>query len=112
MPILTPPTCSQCGYDLTGLAAGQGRCPECGQSWDRQTGQGLEQSNLSTTAHQSRRINRLRTWGLLFATAMVLTCGGLGTLIAANPLRPLAIAGILVAVLLLAALTSYVYEDG
>lgn len=103
--------CGECGYDLTGLPGRQGSCPECGKAWDAITGRGIDQFDESGRRRAERLLNRVRT--LLFAlfTLGVLICGGVGTLVASNPWRPIAIAGVIALVGLLATITSYFYED-
>lgn len=103
--------CSQCGYDLTGLPGLQGACPECGQFWDVMTGRGLGDLSDKGRRRSYSLLNRVRTVLVVLFTLCVLACGGLATLVASNPWRPVALAGIIAVVGVLAAVTSYVYED-
>lgn len=49
--------CVQCGYDLSG-SPDIGRCPECGQDYDRRTGKGI----ASSTAIAHQRGDRIVTF--------------------------------------------------
>lgn len=104
-------TCSQCGYDLTGLPGLEGTCPECGQFWDVMTGRGLGDLTAQGRRRSYTLLNRVRTILILAFTLCVMVCGGLASLIASNPWRPIALAGFIALVGLLAAVTSYFYED-
>ena len=68
---LDTPLCGKCGYDLTGLAQ-EGRCPECGNPFDRRRGLGI---TLQPTPEEqgARLMKLLRTIAL---AAMTLLVGG------------------------------------
>lgn len=106
--------CEQCGYELVTRAL-QGTCPECGAYWDAMTGRGLQGDRAARRQRRDRLINRLRTIALGVAALLMLSCGGFFSWLAyasgRNPWRPIAVVGVLAAVLVLAAVTSYVYED-
>ena len=55
--------CTRCTYDLTGLAP-VGQCPECGNPYDVDTGQGA--ASQAEFASERRR-TRYRTFGLAAA---------------------------------------------
>ena len=101
--------CDDCGYDLTGLAD-QGNCPECGAYFNLRAGTGLRSGQAARMQRTDRLLARARTIGLLLAAAATIGCGGLAILIAQNPNQPLTIAGIVAGMLLLAAVTSFLYE--
>ncbi len=81
-PLLTPPLmpalkthyCAQCEYDLSGLRHA-GRCPECGNRYDRQRGLGvIESSAMQPGGGLWRRITA-NPAKLLVAAAAVLLLG-------------------------------------
>ncbi|MEM8783378.1 MAG: hypothetical protein AAGE65_11060 [Planctomycetota bacterium] len=67
--------CVQCGYDLLGSSP-QGRCPECGQAFDRRTGKGV----VSGTAVAQQRGDLVLTWakvGVISAIGLACLGGGI-----------------------------------
>lgn len=112
--MVEPPsrTCIKCGYDLGGLRGTQGTCPECGQYWNLTTGEGLADRASTRRQHAERRAARGRTVLLAVLAVCVLMCGGLGSMIAQHPLRPVVMGAIFAGLIALAAVTSYFYEDG
>ena len=106
--------CARCGYDLVTTAT-SGTCPECGAPWDLFTGRGLRKPATEKHRRGDRLVARLRTITIAAAAVMALSCGGVFTALsqAGGQLswRGLAIGGLVAAVLTLAAISSYVYED-
>ena len=101
---MQPPTCGQCGYELSGIAA-RGLCPECGQAYDVDTGQG------TSARRQPWGVRHARTIGLVGLAFLITVCSGLASLIAGNPLAVL-LTGLLFAGLVAAgALLSYLSEQ-
>lgn len=103
--------CSRCGYELTGLPGLRGTCPECGQFWDVLTGKGTGDVDARGHRRSQKLINRLRTIAIALFAVGVMICGGAASFIASNPWRPIAMAGMVAVVALLAAATSYACED-
>ena len=101
--------CIKCGYDLRGLSQ-RGSCPECGEYFDRETGQGIRSAASRRQDKVDRMLVRLRTLCLLLGAIMVMVCSGLLGLAFGVWAKPLAIGGVFAAVFILAAITSYVYE--
>jgi hypothetical protein len=109
---LSLPSCQQCGYDLSGLGR-RGRCPECGQAFDRVTGAGLVEPPSRRTERYDRGdrlMRRLRTLGLLVPSVVLLICGGIGVLLVDEWQYVMGSAAVLAAVLGLGAWASYVTE--
>ncbi len=111
------PTCANCGYELTGL--GQvGRCPECGSFYSRRTGEGIRHASADQLWVEWLLL-RLRTVALGLAAVMVMICAGLvewarqragsgaGSLWHS---RAIWVGAFVAVVLVVAAITSYVYE--
>lgn len=86
-----------------------GRCPECGAYFDRVTGEGVIKP-LTPRQRGDQFLRRLRTWSLLAGAGFILAGSGLASWIAGH-FRPLVVGGFLAGVVLLAAATSYVYEN-
>lgn len=88
--------CQRCDYDLTGAPA-RGQCPECGNRFDVESGQGVVRHNAALQSHQ--RGDRVIYWvkvGSLLTGAAV--CVGLGLWRATaspNPAGALLVAGLL-----------------
>jgi len=105
--------CRQCEYDLTGLPT-RGRCPECGGTYNLKTGQGVTGGPSESHRRGDRIMARIRTILLLLAIVVVMGCGGLLSWIVhqlnGKWLQPLALAGLLGVVLLMAAVLSYLNE--
>ena len=101
--------CVECGYDLTGLRRRRGKCPECGTDFDVMSSGGL---SAAAAARQRRLANRVRTLTVGSFTLLVFMCGGAAGAFAQDPYGPLAIAGIVGGIGVLATLTSYLSEKG
>ena len=97
--------CNRCGYDLTGLSR-DGRCPECGQSYDVDSHRGTYNRNdpLQRSDHIIRRV---RLIALFSATAMVMVGSGVASMRMTNPKIPLIIGGLIVLVLVPCTVLSY-----
>lgn len=108
--MLKPETyiCIRCGYELTGLQD-VGKCPECGNPYSTRAMLGVKVPEPGY-AKGERLFRRVRTIALGILALCVLSCGGLVSLFVPRPDRAWAIAGVLALVMLLAAVTSYVYE--
>lgn len=103
--------CGKCGYDLSGVNRLTGTCPECGNFYDAMSGRGLQREEASSHRQKmDRLVARLRTISIGAFTLCVLACGGLASQISQNPYRPLAIAGVIGGVGVLATVTSFLYE--
>jgi len=95
--------CGKCGYELVGIAR-VGRCPECGQPYDLDSGQG------TTDRQQPWLLRHIRTVALGVLAVLILGCSGLISLAARNAMG-LVLTGLLVAgVVLMGALLSYMSE--
>lgn len=108
-------TCSNCGYDLTGIKGLRGVCPECGGFWDVMTGKGLGAARSESRQRTDRIVARIRTASIAAFGLMILACGGFGSFLAnqmGNPMyyRPLAIAAAVASVVFLGAMLSYLSE--
>ncbi|MFH1419840.1 MAG: hypothetical protein ABII12_16320 [Planctomycetota bacterium] len=57
-PIARPPTCENCGYNLTGIAL-DSRCPECGESAEYSIG---DRARLGSLWQRRREVGRWRAW--------------------------------------------------
>lgn len=102
------PQCAKCGYDLTGLPE-RGGCPECGQPFNQRTGDGVKQE-LSPQQKSAKFMRRLRTIALALMAMGVMGCGGLLSLIAVHPRKPLVTGALLMLILLVCTVISYVTE--
>ena len=105
--------CRKCGYDLMGLPR-IGRCPECGNEFDKRTGQGILTGQAERMQRGDRIMARLRTIFLFVLALVVMGCGGLLSWAAGHFNKhwekPLAIAAVIAAVLLMGAVLSYLGE--
>lgn len=100
--------CSQCDYELTGMPE-IGKCPECGNPYSTRSMLGVKIPSSGFDKGE-RLFRRLRTYAFGVLALMVLTCSGLLSLIVPRPDRAWAIGGLLAVVLILMAVTSYLYE--
>jgi hypothetical protein len=95
--------CANCDYDLAGLGI-VGRCPECGQPFDRQSGRGL----TTDISKAMKRGDAIVFWvgiGFMLLLALLLiTLGWVGSLYSSNPMAPLSVGLTLGGGLLLVAL--------
>jgi predicted ATP-dependent serine protease len=109
-----PKACANCGYELVGMGS-RGSCPECGTYWNALTGENIEAGGAERRRRVGKAVDRIRTVVLVVAAGVMLVCGGLLSWAAhaagGNVLRPVVIAGIIAGLLVLAAVTSFVYED-
>lgn len=97
------PTCAQCGYELSGIAAA-GRCPECGRAYDLGSGRG------TTARRQPWLVRHIRTVSLVGLAVVILGCSGLLSLVGRNAVS-LVLCGLLFAgVTLAVAVLSYLSE--
>lgn len=105
--------CRNCEYELTGLP-NRGRCPECGNEYDMKSGKGIIGGPSDRHRRGERIMARIRTILLGVAVLVVMSCGGLLSLLvhaySGNWLKPLATAGMFSAVLLMAMVLSYLNE--
>lgn len=108
--MLKPDTyhCDRCRYDLAGLPD-VGQCPECGNPYSIRAMLGVVVPEPGY-AQGERWARRFRTLFLIVLALMMLSCGGLLSMIVPRGDRAWGVAGVLAGLLLLAALTSYVYE--
>lgn len=112
--------CGSCGYDLSGLGI-EGRCPECGQTFDRISGEGLKPDARSGrsfgegAAERHRRGDRLvRQLGALFMGALALAtlaCGGVIALAVEDWRYPVATAALVAGIFALAGAGWYLEND-
>ena len=109
MAISNGKTCNECGYELAGLGE-HGACPECGNPYDASTGLGVATGRTRRNERGAKLVARLRTVMLLLLTLCILACGGLLSLVATNPMRPIALAVLFAVVTALATITSFLYE--
>ena len=108
MPRIEDLHCSNCGYDLSGLPD-KSRCPECGQSFDVKSREGVVDHRYSQRRAELI-LRRVRTISLCVAAALVVTCAGLVSLTKKSPTKALMVGAVLAVVCVLAAATSYMYE--
>ena len=101
--------CIHCGYDLRGLSFA-GQCPECGSRYDKSIGMGIKEE-LTPETRGARLMARIRTIFLAVLAVMVVGCGGLVTWLSGRP-RAVWLGVLVGAVLVLATVTSFVYEKG
>ncbi|MCC6580850.1 MAG: hypothetical protein IT440_10445 [Phycisphaeraceae bacterium] len=100
------PLCGKCGYSLTGLPR-RGNCPECGHPFDQMTGRGLKRA--MTPEERGDRVLRLaRIIGLVVFAMLAMVCGGLLSMIAVTPRKPLILAGVVASLCLVGAVADYV----
>lgn len=102
------PHCARCGYDLTGLQAGD--CPECGQRFDPQTGRGLGPPLNDPGVKIRFWFNRLRTVAMVLFGVLILGCSGLLSTLAAKPEKLIALGVLGLITCIFAAIVSFVYE--
>ena len=106
-----PPQCAHCGYDLQGLRP-QGRCPECGQSFDVTTGRGIRE--VSPLSRRNEAGDAAVFWfkfGSLAGLAVVTL--GIGAILALGspmPARPLSIAGLIAGMFAFGAAVTWVTD--
>lgn len=101
--------CAECGYDLMGLPQ-RGKCPECGAYFDQVRGTGLSSNRSQQMQRHDRLLRRLRTILLAVVAVAFMGCGGLLAMVVDEPARPIWIASVFALFMLLAAVTSFVYE--
>ena len=108
--------CAGCGYDLSGLHY-KGTCPECGQAFNKVEGEGLSrhgQADRVPASDKHRRGDRvaarMRTIILAMCVVMVLFCGGFVSLAVGSWQSPMAVAGLVAVVLVLATVSSFLSE--
>ncbi|BAM03663.1 hypothetical protein [Phycisphaera mikurensis] len=95
--------CAACGYDLIGLP-GSGRCPECGERYDKETRLNVsDRTKPAAPGGAGRWRFPLIALGLAGA---VVAIGGVYGVQTADPLRPISASLVLAAALLMAALWS------
>ena len=100
--------CDGCGYELMGLAS-PGRCPECGQRFDVDTGLGVVRR--SALSESNERGDRLVMWfqvgSLAGLAGLSLAIGIWRASVSPNPSSPLAVGVLVAAVLGFGAFVTY-----
>ncbi len=102
--------CGKCNYDLAGLTVA-GQCPECGQYFNRRSGEGLKTDGAysSRQARADALLARLRTIALAVLTVICIS-GAVASELAVGNTRWMAICLLIGSIMLLATITSFVYE--
>ena len=102
----SPPQCSECEYDLTGLPR-SGKCPECGNYYDMQFKFGL----VGMRTKQEKMDQLLRRVRTIVFVIVAAGCATLGLLLSfVGSARSLYVGLLSAGVFALCALTSWVYE--
>ncbi|MBB6429087.1 hypothetical protein [Algisphaera agarilytica] len=104
-------SCSNCGYDLMGVAR-EGRCPECGQRYDLALGMGVTKVSANMLAHQrgDKAIYLVKVWGMAFAAVACLGIGGLLSLVSSEPSRPLMLGALIASLFAFGAFVTWFTE--
>ena len=84
--------CSECGYELVGLS-GAGDCPECGNSFDLDSNQGIVRRSATMEAHErgDRVLFHIKLWGFVLLAVVCMAWGGWASIDSTMPKRPLTI---------------------
>lgn len=83
---MTEAHCRHCGYDLVGLGL-QGRCPECGRAFDKQTRLNVDLDGGAEASQ--RRSQRLLAVGLGVLSLLLAGAGGAVAMASEDPLAAL-----------------------
>jgi len=102
--------CANCGYDLMGSRP-KGRCPECGNAYNAESGAGIRGS-AAAEEKVSFVLRRIRTILLGVAALLCVSCGaGISYgFMQGNNLKPFVVSVMVAVLLLIGAVTSYLYE--
>ena len=99
-----PTLCEACAYDLQGLAEA-GRCPECGQEYDKARRVGVRRGRApATTTQAMRQQQRLKTLGFFLAAVLTAALGVVMGAIGEEPWPPIVVMGMIALLLAMAGL--------
>lgn len=103
--------CNGCGYDLMGVAR-QGQCPECGQSYDIDSNQGITRRSAAMQAHErGDRVMFITKLAFFLGLAFLcLALGGWRALKAVDGTGPMVIGGLFGGLFLFAAFVTWFTE--
>jgi hypothetical protein len=101
-----PTMCEACAYDLQGLAEA-GRCPECGQPYDKARRVGVRRRHSPATTTQAvRKQQRLKTLGFFLAAVLTGLLGLVMGVIGDEPWPPIVVMGMIALLLTMAGLAN------
>ncbi|QQE12953.1 hypothetical protein JD969_05700 [Planctomycetota bacterium] len=102
-------TCTKCQYEFTGLPE-RGKCPECGNYYDKSTGKGVGSEYRSKAQKFDRFMVRLRTIFLASIAVIILLIGMIISMNSDAAGIPIFVSGLIAFVFILAAILSYLNE--
>lgn len=111
MDLDTQINCSECGYDLLGVAR-RGRCPECGQKYDISSNQGVSQHSSASRANErgDRVVYLVKFWSFVTLAVLCVGLGALRSYFALKPVGPMVIGGLFGSLFAFGALVTWFTE--